>query len=74
MNDKSSTAKSSGIKTSKIGSGQKIMSAYPQDNAGNFTVKDTMGCAMGGGVTNLGHSLNGASAVQDPHKSNRSGI
>lgn len=47
-----------------IGKGQTIKSAFPQDNAGNVDLPDTKGGKMGGGVTNLGHSLSGASAVQ----------
>lgn len=51
-------------------SDSKIKTAYPQDNAGSHDLPNTKGGKMGGGVTNLGHSLKGASAVQDgPGKS-----
>jgi hypothetical protein len=62
-------SKSNGIVTKKIGGGQKIMSAYPQDTASNHKLENTRGGSMGGSTTNLGHSLNGASAVQDGAKS-----
>lgn len=51
--------KSSGIKRDG-----KIMSAYPQDNVNGVRLPDTTGCKMGGGPTNLKHSLTGTSAVQ----------
>ena len=41
-----------------------ILSAYPQDNVHGVDLPGTMGESMGGGVTNLSHSLTGASAVQ----------
>lgn len=43
----------------------KIMSAFPQDNAGGMDLPNETGGKMGGSPTNLKHSLNGASAVQD---------
>lgn len=57
--------KSNGMVTTSIGNGQKLLSAYPQDNVHGVDLPDTRGCALRGGVTNLGHSLKGASAVQD---------
>jgi hypothetical protein len=62
-------SKSNGIVTKKIGDGQKIMSAYPQDTAGGHELPNTRGGKFGGSTTNLGHSLNGASAVQEGAKS-----
>lgn len=52
--------KSNGIKRDG-----KIMSSFPQDNAGNMSLPDEMGGKMGGSPTNLKHSLKGVSAVQD---------
>lgn len=57
--------KSSGIVDEKGDFGQTIKCAYPQDNVHGMELADTRGGAMRGGVTNLGHSLKGASAVQD---------
>lgn len=57
--------KSEGIVTKDIGDGQRIMSAYPQDNVHGMDLPDTRGGKMRGGPTNLEHSLKGASAVQD---------
>lgn len=56
-----------------IGSGQSILTATPMDNVGvvyggfDSSMKDTSG--IGGSPTNLAHSLNGASAVQDKVRS-----
>jgi hypothetical protein len=61
--------KSNGIVDKSIGDGQKIKSAYPQDTAGNVDLPNTRGGSFGGSTTNLGHSLNGASAVQKGAKS-----
>lgn len=59
------SGKSEGIKNQNIGfGGQKINSAYPQDNVHGVDLSDTMGGSMGGSPTNLKHSLTGASAVQ----------
>jgi hypothetical protein len=58
-NDGATDGKSTGMK--KDGS---ILSAYPQDNAGNMSLPDTRGGKMGGSTTNLSHSLRGSSAVQ----------
>lgn len=58
--------KSAGIVTKSIGGGgQKIMSAYPQDNVHGVDLPNTMGGSMGGSPTNLKHSLTGTAAVQD---------
>lgn len=57
--------KSSGIVDHKGNYGQTIKMAYPQDNVHGHELPDTMGGMMAGGVTNLDHSLKGASAVQD---------
>lgn len=65
---------SSGISHTKIGSGQTLNSAYPPDNQSGYPVENTKGGSFGGSTTNLSHSLNGASVVQDPHKYNRKGI
>jgi hypothetical protein len=54
---------SKGIKKSSMPGGT-IMSAYPQDNVHGYDCPSDTGGSMGGGVTNLGHSLSGASAVQ----------
>jgi hypothetical protein len=61
------------IKTSKIGSGQMIKSAYPQDNQSGYPLEGTMSGmnGFGGGDTYLGHSLKGASAVMEPNKSGK---
>lgn len=69
-----SESPSAGISTVKVGAGQKIKSAYPQDNQSGYPLPNTKGGAMGGGDTYLGHSLKGSSAVQEPNKGNRSGI
>lgn len=56
---------STGIKTKGIGfGGQKIMSAYPQDNIHGYDVENPTGDTLRGGPDNLKHSLTGASAVQ----------
>lgn len=47
-----------------VGGGGKIQVDFPQDNVHGVNLSDTMGGKMGGSVTNLSHSLNGASAVQ----------
>lgn len=52
-------------KSSMIKKSGNIQSSFPQDNAGNVKLPDTMGCKMGGSPTNLSHSLKGTSAVQD---------
>lgn len=57
--------KSAGIVEKSIGDGQKIMSAYPQDNVHGVDLPDTRGCHLGGSPTNLKHSLTGTAAVQD---------
>lgn len=40
-----------------------ILSAYPMDNVHGVDLPNTTGDTMGGGPTNLKHSLTGASAV-----------
>jgi hypothetical protein len=65
---------SAGIKTAKVGHGQTIKSAYPQDNVHGYDLPNTTGGKLGGGDAYLGHSLKGVSAVQDPHKGNRGGM
>lgn len=47
------------------GGGGTIVSPYPMDNVHGVDLPDTMGGPIGGSVTNLAHSLKGASAVQD---------
>jgi len=55
---------SAGLKRSKTPDGTDLVS-YPQDNVHGVTIKsDYMDAKMGGSVTNLSHSLTGASAVQ----------
>jgi hypothetical protein len=59
------SGKSTGIKTKGIGfGGQKINSAYPQDNVHGVDLPNTMGGTLAGGPDNLKHSLTGTSAVQ----------
>jgi hypothetical protein len=55
---------SKGEVTSSMPDGFKDKVSYPQDNAGNMKLPEETGCKMGGSVTNLSHSLSGASAVQ----------
>ena len=52
------------VKGSEIGGSGSILSAYPQDNVHGVDLPNCMGDTMGGSVSNLGHSLTGASAVQ----------
>jgi hypothetical protein len=65
--------KSEGIKYERIGSGQTLKSAYPQDNVHGYdTPGDEKGVnAFGGGDKYLGHSLTGASAVMDPNRTGK---
>lgn len=58
------TKNSKGEVTSKMPDGFKDCVSYPQDNAGNVKLPNETGGKMGGSVTNLSHSLSGASAVQ----------
>ena len=44
--------------------GEMDLAAYPQDNVHGVDLPDCMGGKVGGSVTNLSHSLEGASAVQ----------
>jgi hypothetical protein len=62
--DGNAAPQSVGVKGSSLPNGYRDKVSYPQDNASNMKLDDTTGCKMGGGVTNLGHSLTGASAVQ----------
>lgn len=60
------TGKSTGIVDSKGRvDGQMIRMAYPQDNQHGLSLENERGGSVRGGVTNLEHSLKGASAVQD---------
>ena len=52
------------VKGAEVGGAGSILSAYPQDNVHGVELSGTMGESMGGSVSNLGHSLTGASAVQ----------
>jgi hypothetical protein len=66
---------SEGLKREKIGRGQTLLSAYPQDNV-TYDLPDEHGGKVGGSPTNLRDQLSGASAVQDTvggHKSRISG-
>jgi len=51
-------------KGAEVGGGGSILSAYPQDNVHGVDLPNCTGDSMGGSVTNLSHSLTGASAVQ----------
>ena len=57
--------KSTGMVRKDIGTGQSILSAYPQDNVHGMSLEDERGGKFRGGPTNLEHSLKGTSAVQD---------
>lgn len=59
------TGKSSGIYDEKADNGQTIKCAYPQDNVHGMNLPNERGGSFRGSPTNLGHSLKGASAVQD---------
>lgn len=58
---------SEGLKRSKMNApsdpGEMDLAAYPQDNVHGVDLPDCYGGKMGGSVTNLAHSLEGASAV-----------
>lgn len=51
-------------KRSSLPGGDSDLVAYGQDNVHGVKLSDTMGGKMRGSVTNLSHSLEGASAVQ----------
>ncbi len=51
-------------KTSSMPAGTTDKVSYPQDNVSGVDLPNCMGGKMGGSVTNLSHSLTGASAVQ----------
>lgn len=57
--------KSAGIYDEKGKFGQTIKCAYPMDNVHGVDLPDTKGGTVRGSTTNLSHSLQGASAVQD---------
>jgi len=62
-------------KGANVGGGGTIECAYPQDNVHGVDLPDEMGGRMKGSVTNLSHSLSGASAVQrQSGKVEKSGI
>lgn len=52
------------IKDGSMPGGTTDKVSYPQDNVSGVDLPNTMGGKMGGSVTNLSHSLTGASAVQ----------
>lgn len=56
---------SSGIYDEKARFGQTIKCAHGQDNVHGVDLPNTTGGSFRGGTSNLSHSLNGASAVQD---------
>jgi hypothetical protein len=56
---------SEGVESEKLPRGNRILTSFPQDNAGNVMLPDTEGGKFGGSPTNLSHSLNGASAVTE---------
>ena len=55
---------STGLKRSSAGGGTDDLAAYPQDSIHGVDLPNTRGGSFGGSVTNLSHSLSGASAVQ----------
>lgn len=55
---------SSSQKRSSMGKGTSDLVSHGQDNIHGVDLPNTMGGSMGGSVTNLSHSLEGASAVQ----------
>lgn len=55
---------SKGTVVTSAGNGYKDNASYPQDNAAGMKLPNETGGKMGGSVTNLSHSLSGASAVQ----------
>lgn len=63
------------MKGANVGGGGTILSAYPQDNVHGVDCPDCYGDNLKDGVTNLGHSLSGASAVvRQTGKRENSGI
>ena len=56
--------KSSGITNEDIGHGQRIQRSYPLDNQYDG-VPNSRGKALRGNHSNIGHSLKGATAVND---------
>lgn len=50
--------------TARSDPGEMDLAAYPQDNVHGVDLPNCMGGKVGGSVTNLSHSLEGASAVQ----------
>jgi hypothetical protein len=62
--DRNGKGPSQGMSRSSMGRGTTDLAAYPMDNVHGLDLPDTRGCKMGGSVTNLSHSLEGASAVQ----------
>lgn len=61
------SGKSSGIQTTSIGKGQKINRAFALDNVDLvMPIESSLKTEkFGGSTSNLGHSLKGASAVDD---------
>jgi hypothetical protein len=51
------------VQKSKGARGQTVVTSYGRDNS-SMEVPNAKGKDMGGGITNLSHSLSGASAVQ----------
>lgn len=58
-------AKSNEMKSESIGRGQTILRAYPMDNLKEFPIESSLKDEGGfkGSVTNLKHSLVGASSI-----------
>lgn len=51
------------VQKSKGARGQTVVTSHGRDNS-SMDVPNGMGKSMGGGISNLSHSLSGASAVQ----------
>jgi hypothetical protein len=62
--DRLGSGPSTMMKRSSMGKGDTDLVAFPQDNVHGVDLPNCMGGKMGGSVTNLSHSLEGASAVQ----------
>lgn len=63
---------SSGIVEVSAAHGQKIKRAYPLDTSDMELPNETGMAGFGGGTGNVGHSLDGASAVMGPNDGNKS--
>lgn len=68
----STMEKRSKVSGQRTDPGEMDLAAYPMDNVHGVDLPDCMGGKMGGSVTNLSHSLEGASAVPRQIKGKRS--